>query len=45
MYLISRDVNYTLLKQISLAEYSLYLKDDMNMFLKYNLSGTRTGGT
>jgi len=45
MYLILRDVNSTLLKQISLVEYSLYLRNDVNIFLEYNLGGIRAGGT
>ena len=45
MYLILRDVNSTLLKRISLAEYSLYIRNNMNIFLEYNVSGTKAGGT
>jgi len=45
MYLILREVNSTLLKQISLAEDSLDSKKDVKVYLKYNLSGTGAGGT
>jgi hypothetical protein len=42
MYLILGNVNSTLLKQISLVEYSLYSRNIMNIYLKCNLSGTET---
>jgi hypothetical protein len=45
MYLILREVNSTLLKWISLAEDSLDSREDMKVYLEYNLSGTGAGGT
>jgi len=45
MYLILKDINSTLPKQISLAEYSLYSRKDAKVYLEYNLSGTGVGGT
>jgi hypothetical protein len=45
MYLILREVNSTLPKQISLAEYSLYSRKDAKVYLEYNLNDTGAGGT
>ena len=44
MYLILREVNSTLPKQIGLAEYSLS-RQDTKVYPEYNLSGTGDGGT
>jgi hypothetical protein len=45
MYLILRDFNnFTLLKRISLTEYSLYSSNNMNIYHECNLSGTGAGG-
>jgi hypothetical protein len=45
MYFILRTVNSTLLKRISLAEYSYNSMRVAKIYLEYNISGTEAGGT
>ena len=45
MYLILRYVNSTLLKWIGLAKYVCIQGDNVNIYLKCNLSGTGAGDT
>ena len=45
MYLILREVNSTLLKQISLVGDSLDSRKDVKVYFEYNLNGTGAGGT
>jgi hypothetical protein len=45
VYFILRTVNSTLLKRISLAEYSYNSRRVAKIYLEYNMSSTGAGGT